>query len=65
MPEFTISRRTMLAGSALLLASTAMPTIGSAQTPRKGGRLVVAAEGMSGGEKKQGGPAFGKPVKPG
>ncbi|MER8392176.1 ABC transporter substrate-binding protein [Mesorhizobium sp. M0045] len=44
MPEFTISRRTMLAGSALLLASTAMPTIGSAQTPKKGGRLVVAAD---------------------
>ncbi|WP_292661234.1 ABC transporter substrate-binding protein, partial [Mesorhizobium sp.] len=44
MPEFTVSRRTMLAGSALLLASTAMPTIGSAQTPRKGGRLVVAAD---------------------
>ena len=43
MSDFTISRRTMLAGSAFLLASTAMPTIGWAQTPKKGGRLVVAA----------------------
>ncbi|AZO69459.1 ABC transporter substrate-binding protein, partial [Mesorhizobium sp. M6A.T.Cr.TU.016.01.1.1] len=44
MSDVTISRRTVLAGSALLLASTALPTIGLAQTPRKGGRLVVAAD---------------------
>ena len=31
-------------GSALLLASTAMPTLGWAQTPKKGGRLVLAAD---------------------
>jgi peptide/nickel transport system substrate-binding protein len=44
MSDFTISRRTMLSGSALLLASTAMPTIGWTQTLKKGGRLVVAAD---------------------
>ena len=44
MSELTISRRGLLAGSALLLASTAMPTIGFAQTPKKGGRLVLAAD---------------------
>ena len=44
MSEVTISRRSVLAGSALLLASTALPTIGWAQTPKKGGRLVVAAD---------------------
>src|ERR671910_291761 len=44
MPNVTISRRTVLAGSALLLASTALPTIALAQTPKKGGRLVVAAD---------------------
>jgi peptide/nickel transport system substrate-binding protein len=44
MSEFRISRRTVLSGSALLLASTALPSIGWAQTPRKGGRLVVAAD---------------------
>ncbi|TIV20248.1 MAG: ABC transporter substrate-binding protein, partial [Mesorhizobium sp.] len=44
MSELTISRRGLLAGSALLLASTALPTIGFAQTPKKGGRLVLAAD---------------------
>ncbi|RUW74417.1 ABC transporter substrate-binding protein [Mesorhizobium sp. M1E.F.Ca.ET.063.01.1.1] len=44
MSELTISRRGLLAGSALLLASTALPTIGMAQTPKKGGRLIVAAD---------------------
>ncbi|TIU36592.1 MAG: ABC transporter substrate-binding protein, partial [Mesorhizobium sp.] len=44
MSGFTISRRTMLAGSAMLLASTAMPAPGWAQTPKKGGRLVLAAD---------------------
>ncbi|MEI9404773.1 ABC transporter substrate-binding protein [Mesorhizobium argentiipisi] len=44
MSELTISRRGLLAGSALLLASTALPTIGLAQTPKKGGRLIVAAD---------------------
>ena len=44
MSGFTISRRKMLAGSAMLLASTAMPTLGWTQTPKKGGRLVVAAD---------------------
>ncbi|WP_434724080.1 ABC transporter substrate-binding protein [Mesorhizobium sp. RIZ17] len=44
MSELTISRRGLLAGSALLLASTALPTIGFAQAPKKGGRLVLAAD---------------------
>lgn len=44
MSELTISRRGLLAGSALLLASTALPAIGFAQTPKKGGRLVLAAD---------------------
>ncbi|MDX8454859.1 ABC transporter substrate-binding protein [Mesorhizobium sp. VK9D] len=44
MSELTISRRRLLTGSALLLASTALPTIGFAQTPKKGGRLIVAAD---------------------
>ncbi|RWE50823.1 MAG: ABC transporter substrate-binding protein [Mesorhizobium sp.] len=44
MSDLTISRRGLLAGSALLLASTALPTIGRAQAPKKGGRLIVAAD---------------------
>ncbi|CDX23805.1 Extracellular solute-binding protein family 5 [Mesorhizobium sp. ORS 3324] len=44
MSVLTISRRGLLAGSALLLASTALPAIGRAQTPKKGGRLIVAAD---------------------
>ena len=43
-PRFLFSRRQALAGSAALLASTALPTIGRAQIPAKGGRLVVAAD---------------------
>jgi len=39
-----VSRRSVLSGSALLLCSTALPRIGWAQTPKKGGRLVVAAD---------------------
>ena len=44
MSEFTLSRRQVLAGSAALLASTALPTMARAQAPTKGGRLVVAAD---------------------
>lgn len=44
MTQLRISRRTFLAGSSILLASTAMPTIALAQSPNKGGRLVVAAD---------------------
>ncbi|CDX57190.1 Extracellular solute-binding protein family 5 [Mesorhizobium plurifarium] len=44
MSELTISRRGLLAGSALLWASTALPAIAVAQTPKKGGRLVLAAD---------------------
>ncbi|MBZ9748150.1 ABC transporter substrate-binding protein [Mesorhizobium sp. CO1-1-7] len=44
MSGFTISRRTMLTGSAMLLATTAMPALGWTQTPKKGGRLVLAAD---------------------
>ncbi|MEO9336068.1 ABC transporter substrate-binding protein [Mesorhizobium sp. SB112] len=44
MSIFTLSRRRFLAGSSLLLASTAMPNFAFAQTPVKGGRLVVAAD---------------------
>ncbi|MDH4986224.1 ABC transporter substrate-binding protein [Aminobacter anthyllidis] len=43
MAGFDISRRKMLAGSAFLLASTALPSIGWTQA-KKGGRLVVAAD---------------------
>ena len=43
MAGFDISRRKILAGSAFLLASTALPSIGWSQT-KKGGRLVVAAD---------------------
>ncbi|HMM64271.1 MAG TPA: ABC transporter substrate-binding protein, partial [Mesorhizobium sp.] len=44
MPVFKLSRRALLAGTAALAASTALPAITLAQTPRKGGRLVVAAD---------------------
>ncbi len=44
MPDFTLSRRTLMSGAAALMASTALPVIGFAQTPKKGGRLVVAAD---------------------
>ncbi|WP_395448208.1 ABC transporter substrate-binding protein [Aminobacter sp. UC22_36] len=43
MAGFKISRRKVLAGSAFLLASTALPSIGWTQA-KKGGRLVVAAD---------------------
>ena len=43
MADFKISRRKVLAGSAFLLASTALPSIGWTQA-KKGGRLVVAAD---------------------
>ncbi len=44
MSRHKVSRRTILSGSALLLASTALPRIGWAGPARKGGRLVVAAD---------------------
>ncbi len=45
MSDHQISRRGVLRGASLLLASTAMPTIAFAQdTPKKGGRLTVAAD---------------------
>lgn len=44
MSDFRISRRGVLAGSACLLASTALPGTLWAQTPVKGGRLVVASD---------------------
>ncbi|MGB3418349.1 MAG: ABC transporter substrate-binding protein [Mesorhizobium sp.] len=44
MSRHKVSRRTVLSGSALLLASTALPRIGWAGPARKGGRLVVAAD---------------------
>jgi peptide/nickel transport system substrate-binding protein len=44
MSRLSLSRRQLLASSALLLASTALPRIAGAQEPRKGGRLVVAAD---------------------
>src|SRR5690606_18087457 len=44
MSDFRISRRGMLGATAALLASTALPRIALAQEPRKGGRLIVAAD---------------------
>jgi peptide/nickel transport system substrate-binding protein len=44
MPDFALSRRQVLAGSAVLLASTALPTVLAAQEVKKGGRLIVAAD---------------------
>ena len=44
MSALMISRRSVLAGSAALLASTSLPAIVSAQEPKKGGRLIVAAD---------------------
>ena len=44
MLDLTLSRRTLLSGTALLLASTALPTIGRTQETKRGGRLVVAAD---------------------
>ncbi|KQZ15964.1 ABC transporter substrate-binding protein [Mesorhizobium sp. Root554] len=42
MPQFILSRRTLMTASAALLASTALPSIARAQA--SGGRLVVAAD---------------------
>ncbi len=44
MKLFSLSRRSLLSGSAALLASTAMPARLWAQTPKAGGRLIVAAD---------------------
>ena len=44
MSQFSISRRTLLQSTALLLASTAMPMRGFAQDAPAGGRLIVAAD---------------------
>ena len=45
MRKFGISRRGVLKGTSLLLASTALPGFAFAQeTPKKGGRLIVAAD---------------------
>ena len=44
MPHLTLSRRSLLSAAGALLASTALPSIAFAQEPRKGGRLVVAAD---------------------
>lgn len=44
MTHFTLSRRTLLAGAAALLGSTALPRLAFAQEARKGGRLIVAAD---------------------
>jgi len=44
MSRFVVTRRHLLASSAILLASTALPRIAEAQEPKKGGRLVIAAD---------------------
>lgn len=44
MSHFALSRRTLLAGAATLLASTALPRFAFAQEAKKGGRLIVAAD---------------------
>ena len=44
MQDLRISRRGVLAGSASLLASAALPRIATAQEPKKGGRLIAAAD---------------------
>ncbi|MBS9720261.1 ABC transporter substrate-binding protein [Tianweitania sp. BSSL-BM11] len=44
MPPLSLNRRSFIAGSSVLLASTALPTIGFAQAVQKGGRLIVAAD---------------------
>lgn len=44
MRETEIRRRTLLQGATLLVASTALPRIALAETPAKGGRLIVAAD---------------------
>ncbi len=44
MPLFSLTRRSLLSGTTALLASTAIPSMLWAQTPKKGGRLIVAAD---------------------
>ena len=44
MSHLTLSRRTLLRSTAVLMASTAMPASLRAQEPARGGRLVVAAD---------------------
>jgi peptide/nickel transport system substrate-binding protein len=44
MPLLSINRRFFLAGTSVLLASTALPRISIAQETTKGGRLIVAAD---------------------
>ena len=44
MVDFALSRRSFLATTSMLLASTAMPSLAFAQEVKAGGRLVVAAD---------------------
>lgn len=44
MTKFTLSRRTLLAGAAALMGSTALPRLAFAQEAKTGGRLIVAAD---------------------
>ncbi|MFI0846722.1 ABC transporter substrate-binding protein [Mesorhizobium sp. IMUNJ 23232] len=44
MSILTLSRRSVLSGSVALMASTALPASLWAQTPKRGGRLIVAAD---------------------
>ena len=44
MVDFALSRRSFLATTSMLLASTAMPSLAFAQEAKAGGRLVVAAD---------------------
>ena len=44
MSSWDVSRRLILKGSAAFLASAALPRPGAAQEPRRGGRLIVAAD---------------------
>lgn len=44
MLDFPLSRRSLLGGTAALMASTALPRIAWAETPKAGGRLVVASD---------------------
>jgi peptide/nickel transport system substrate-binding protein len=44
MSELPVSRRTLVKGAGLLLASTALPRLATAQDAPAGGRLIVAAD---------------------
>lgn len=44
MKATDVSRRVLLKASTALLAATALPRMASAQQPRRGGRLIVAAD---------------------